>query len=177
METYNLGKVAPTNRGAYSEMNTYVPLEMVSHNGGMWICIKQCTGVKPGAGSNWQTYWVLASKGVNTLSVSGGDNGIATMTVTYCDGTTSTHTFATSALAANSVGTNELKKNSVGADELKKNAVINDKIKDGTIGYDKLSTDAKSRFAPAYSFGTEDKVPGSPSTEPDGTIYWVVDSL
>lgn len=167
METYNLGKVAPTNRGTYSTMNTYVPLEMVSHSGGMWICIKQCSGIAPGTGSNWQTYWVLASNGVKSISVTNGTPGNAQMMLTYTNGQTVTYTFATNALAANSVGSNELKKN----------AVVNDKIKDGTIGYDKLSTDAKSRFAPAYSFGTQDKAPGSPSTEPEGSIYWVVDHL
>lgn len=44
----------------------------------------------------------------------------------------------------------------------------------GSVTPEKLSNSTKELFAPAYSFSTVDKVPGSPSTEPEGSICWII---
>lgn len=164
MQEFILGQVGIVPKGEYLSSATYIPLNTVTSGGGTWICIKQCTGIKPGVSGSWRTYWQTFANGVSSITVANGTAGNVNMTINYTDGTTGSFTFSSSALAANSVGTTELKEN----------AVTNEKILDDTIGSSKLSAEAKEKFAPAYSFGTEDKVPGSPSTEPENSIYWVI---
>lgn len=45
---------------------------------------------------------------------------------------------------------------------------------DGSITPEKLADSTKELFAPAYSYGTADKTPGSHSDLPDGSVYWKV---
>lgn len=41
------GRILIIPKGAYSEETTYVPLDLVSHNGGSWLCKKESTGIEP----------------------------------------------------------------------------------------------------------------------------------
>lgn len=105
---YPLGKVSISNKGAYSAGASYTPLDLVAHRGGSFLCKAAVSGVEPGAGTGWESYWVNITRGLFSLSMSSQSQGTATVTLTLSDGTTETFTFTTTAIAAGAVGTNEL---------------------------------------------------------------------
>ena len=59
-QTYNLGKVAITPRGAYSSTAQYTPLDILSYNGSSYLVLQNCMGITP---PNATYYMVVASKG------------------------------------------------------------------------------------------------------------------
>ena len=65
-QTYTLGKVAPTPRGAYNGTTQYYQLDIVSNNGSSYIVLQDCIGIAP---PNSTYYMQIASKGDT------GDNG------------------------------------------------------------------------------------------------------
>lgn len=65
-QTYTLGKVAPTPRGAYNSSTQYYQLDIVSNNGSSYIVLQDCIGITP---PNSTYYMQIASKGDT------GDNG------------------------------------------------------------------------------------------------------
>ena len=92
-QTYNLGKVAITPRGAYSSAAQYTPLDILSYNGSSYLVLQNCMGVTP---PNATYYMVVASK---------GDTGSAGASPTIAAGTVTMTPAGTSASVTN-VGTN-----------------------------------------------------------------------
>ena len=92
-QTYNLGKVAITPRGAYSSTAQYTPLDILSHNGSSYLVLQNCMGVTP---PNATYYMVVASK---------GDTGSSGASPTIAAGTVTMTPAGTSASVTN-VGTN-----------------------------------------------------------------------
>lgn len=62
----DLGRVMPVAQGAYSATKAYVPLDIVSYNGGSYICLAANTGKAPTDMTCWQS---LAMPGVAGQSV------------------------------------------------------------------------------------------------------------
>lgn len=58
----NLGKVATTPKGVYSNETTYVKLDIVTYNGSSYVCLKESVGNLPTNTEYWQ---LIASKGDN----------------------------------------------------------------------------------------------------------------
>ena len=92
-QTYNLGKVAITPRGAYSSTAQYTPLDIFSYNGSSYLVLQNCMGVTP---PNATYYMVVASK---------GDTGSAGASPTIAAGAVTMTPAGTSASVTN-VGTN-----------------------------------------------------------------------
>ena len=92
-QTYNLGKVAITPRGAYSSTAQYTPLDILSYNGSSYLVLQDCMGVTP---PNATYYMVVASK---------GDTGSSGASPTIAAGTVTMTPAGTSASVTN-VGTN-----------------------------------------------------------------------
>ena len=92
-QTYNLGKVAITPRGAYSSTAQYTPLDILSYNGSSYLVSQNCMGVTP---PNATYYMVVASK---------GDTGSSGASPTIAAGTVTMTPAGTSASVTN-VGTN-----------------------------------------------------------------------
>lgn len=124
-QTLTLGKVSISPRGAYSSATSYTFLDVVSHNGGGFLCLQNAAGVTPGVTSGWQTYWMSVSKGIKTVSITSQVAGQAIITVTLSDGTQQSNTINTAAIGAGEVGTTELA--------------------DGSVTAAKLAADAKSK--------------------------------
>ena len=103
MAQYTLGQVAIINRGAYAANTSYVPLNVVTHRGGSFMCIAQCISVEPAVSSNWRSYWVPTAIGVYQTAVTAVDTTHARITFTFSDGTTAQHTYTTTGVAAGSV--------------------------------------------------------------------------
>lgn len=59
-QTHNLGKVAPTPRGAYSSTAQYAPLDIITYNGSSYMVLQSVTGVTPPSSAYYQ---LIASKG------------------------------------------------------------------------------------------------------------------
>lgn len=100
--TYNLGQVAIVNKGTYSSSVTYKQLNTVSHRGGTFMCIQDCSNIQPGVTSNWRNYWVQTAVGVYTASVTATGANV-TITYTMSDGTTIPLTYPATAIAAGTI--------------------------------------------------------------------------
>ena len=149
-QTYNIGKVAMTPKGAYNSSTTYAPLDIVTHNGSSYVVLQSVTGVTPPSSAYYQ---LIASKGD-----SGADGvnptvtaGTATMlpvgsapTVTN-SGTTQTAIFnfgiPYSPLADGSVTTAKLANYAVTDAKLADDAVTTSKLADESVTLDKLAVD------------------------------------
>lgn len=59
-QTYNLGKVALTPRGAFNPNTSYERLDIVSNNGSSYLVLQPCIGVTP---PNATYYQLISSKG------------------------------------------------------------------------------------------------------------------
>lgn len=59
-QTYTLGKVAPTPRGAYSSTAQYAPLDIITYSGSSYMVLQSVTGVTP---PNATYYQLIAAKG------------------------------------------------------------------------------------------------------------------
>lgn len=94
MASFNLGQVVMVFKGTYSSTTTYQLLNVVSYNGGAFVCIQAGSGHTPGT-SGGAAYWASLTRGVQSISVASAEEGTATMTITLSDGTTTTNTFAT----------------------------------------------------------------------------------
>lgn len=78
MAQTNIGKVAMTPRGAYSESATYEALDIITHNGSSYIVLQSCTGITP---PNDTYYQIIASKGATGASGSAGTIAAGTVTM------------------------------------------------------------------------------------------------
>ena len=77
----NLGRVALRPRGLYTDGQIYDRLDLVSHDGGGWICLKDGTERPPEEGAEWTLYVEKGRpgkdaliNGENTLEIVEGDN-------------------------------------------------------------------------------------------------------
>lgn len=61
--TKDLGRVMPVAQGAYNATKAYVPLDIVSYNGGSYICLAANTGNAPTDMTYWQTLAMRGSDG------------------------------------------------------------------------------------------------------------------
>lgn len=89
-QTYTLGKVALTPRGAYSSSTTYQPLDIISYNGSSYLVLTSVYGVNP---PNSRYYLTIASK---------GDTGTAGSAATISAGTVTSVPAGNSATVTNS---------------------------------------------------------------------------
>ena len=55
MATVNLGQAAIVSKGAYSAAASYAPLNLVTHNGGSYLCKRGCSHLQPGVSFPWPT--------------------------------------------------------------------------------------------------------------------------
>lgn len=110
MATYNLGQAAIVARGAYSSSATYLPLNLVTNNGGSYLAKETVSGVEPGVTSGWANYWVASTVGIKTIARLSNTASTTTYRVTLTDGT-----HADIAIANNGVTNIEWTSNSAGA--------------------------------------------------------------
>lgn len=95
-QTYNLGKVAITPRGAYSSTAQYAPLDIISYNGSSYLVLQDCSGITP---PNPTYYMVIASKGDTGATGPAGSISVGTVTTVQRGGTTSVVNSGTSSNA------------------------------------------------------------------------------
>lgn len=72
MKTIDLGKVSIVPRGAYSASETYMPLDIVTHEGSGYLVLKECSGVTP---ENGEYYQLMSRKGDKGEKGDKGDTG------------------------------------------------------------------------------------------------------
>lgn len=85
MAQFNLGQVAIVPRGAYAAATTYNPLDAVSYQGGMYLCLQTTTGNAP---TN-TTYWSVMTLGIQSVAATVSGTSIS-FTLTLSDNTTVT---------------------------------------------------------------------------------------
>lgn len=90
MAIYDLGKVAITHKGTWSNATEYTGLDMVYHNGGSYVALATSTNVEPGVTASWTDYWVDAAKGINSISITNPSSGMIRVSITFNDGTSAT---------------------------------------------------------------------------------------
>ena len=95
MGTVNLGQAAIVSKGAYSAAASYVPLNLVTHNGGSYLCKRTCSNIEPGVASTWTTYWVAATVGIKSFAKTGETAAGMEYTATLSDGSTYVFTVKT----------------------------------------------------------------------------------
>lgn len=141
-ETVTLGQVSIISKGAWSSATAYSVLDLVSHNGGTWLCSAANTNKEPGVASGWASYWVQSSKGIKTIAVTSPSAGTVQQVITYSDGTTTTVTYAATAIATGGVGTTQLADDAVITDKIADLAVTGAKIADEAVGTTQLADGA-----------------------------------
>lgn len=99
----NLGQVAIISKGAYSSGTAYAPLNVVTHRGGSFMCIRACSNIEPAVTSNWNTYWVPTAIGVYQTQVTAPTSTTAKIKFIFSDGTYYEHTYNTTAVSDGSV--------------------------------------------------------------------------
>lgn len=103
-ETYNLGKVCVSPKGAWNAQGSYTILDAVTHRGGSYLATAASGGVEPGVTSNWANYWMVLTKGITGVSAR-SNSGVTTMSVNFTDGSSYTFSFNTTTLAPGSTYT------------------------------------------------------------------------
>lgn len=158
MATINLGQAAIVSKGAYSAAASYAPLNLVTHNGGSYLCKLSCSNIEPGASSTWQTYWVAATVGIRSFAKTGETAEGMEYTATLSDGSTYVFivktavdypisvanggTGATTAAAARAnLGALSNANGAVGTANLGGKVVTAEKIADKTVGAGQLADD------------------------------------
>lgn len=192
MATVNLGQAAIVSKGAYSAAASYAPLNLVTHNGGSYLCKLGCSNIEPGVSSTWQTYWVAATVGIKSFAQTGETNDGIEYTVTLSDGSTYVLTVktavtfpisvanggtgaTTAAAARTNLGALSDANGAVGTSNLGSKVVTAAKIADKTVGSGQLADDipytkfglAADQVRHVYAGTTE---PGA-DLGSDGDIY------
>lgn len=156
MATINLGQAAIVSKGAYSAAASYAPLNLVTHNGGSYLCKRGCSNIEPGVSPTWQTYWVAATVGIRSFAKTGETADGMEYTATLSDN--STYVFivktavdypisvenggtgaATAATARANLGALSNANGAVGTANLGGKVVTAEKIADKTVGADQLA--------------------------------------
>lgn len=190
MATINLGQAAIVSKGAYSAAASYAPLNLVTHNGGSYLCKRGCSNIEPGVSSTWQTYWVAATVGIRSFAKTGETADGMEYTATLSDNSTYVFvvktavdypisvanggTGATTAAAARAnLGALSNDNGAVGTANLGGKVVTAEKIADKTVGSGQLADNI-----PYTKFGlSADQVrkitvgTAAPSGGSDGDVY------
>ena len=95
MATVTLGQAAIVSKGEYSAAASYAPLNLVTNNGGSYLCKVACSNIEPGVATTWQSYWVAATVGIKSFAKTGESASGIEYTATLSDGSTYTFTVET----------------------------------------------------------------------------------
>lgn len=175
MATVNLGQAAIVSKGAYSAAASYAPLNLVTHNGGSYLCKRGCSNIEPGVSSTWQTYWVAATVGIRSFAKTGETADGMEYTATLSDNSTYVFVVKTAvdfpiSVANGGTGatTAEAARANLGALSNANGAVGTVNLADKAVGVAQLTNDAR--------FGTELAI-STPGSTPDlawgNALVWV----
>ena len=175
MATVNLGQAAIVSKGAYSAAASYAPLNLVTHNGGSYLCKRGCSNIEPGVSPTWQTYWVAATVGIRSFAKTGENADGMEYTATLSDNSTYVFIVKTAvdypiSVANGGTGatTAEEARANLGALSNANGAVGTANLADKAVGVAQLTNDAR--------FGTELAI-STPGSTPDlawgNALVWV----
>lgn len=175
MATVNLGQAAIVSKGAYSAAASYAPLNLVTHNGGSYLCKRGCSNIEPGVSPTWQTYWVAATVGIRSFAKTGETADGMEYTATLSDNSTYVFIVKTAvdypiSVANGGTGatTAAAARANLGALSNAAGAVGTANLGDGVVTAEKLTNDAR--------FGTELAI-STPGSTPDlawgNALVWV----
>lgn len=109
MAQYPLGKVAITNKGAWSSSTNYTVLDTVTRHGGSFMCIQNNSNKEPGVASGWQSYWIAMTLGIKAVAVQALSEDSVKIVITFSDATTYTSgEIQVTSIADGAVGTSQL---------------------------------------------------------------------
>lgn len=175
MATINLGQAAIVSKGAYSAAASYAPLNLVTHNGGSYLCKRGCSNIEPGVSPTWQTYWVAATVGIRSFAKTGETADGMEYTATLSDNSTYVFVVKTAvdypiSVANGGTGATTAAEAlaNLGALSNANGAVGTANLADEAVGVAKLTNDAR--------FGTEFAI-STPGSTPDlawgNALVWV----
>lgn len=175
MATVNLGQAAIVSKGAYSAAASYAPLNLVTHNGGSYLCKRGCSNIEPGVSPTWQTYWVAAAVGIRSFAKTGETADGMEYTATLSDNSTYVFIVKTAVdypISVENGGTGattaEAARANLGALSNANGAVGTANLADKAVGVAQLTNDAR--------FGTELAI-STPGSTPDlawgNALVWV----
>lgn len=175
MATVNLGQAAIVSKGAYSAAASYAPLNLVTHNGGSYLCKRGCSNIEPGVSPTWQTYWVAATVGIRSFAKTGETADGMEYTATLSDNSTYVFVVKTAvdypiSVANGGTGatTAEAARENLGALSNANGAVGTANLADKAVGVAQLTNEAR--------FGTEFAI-STPGSTPDlawgNALIWV----
>lgn len=175
MATVNLGQAAIVSKGAYSAAASYAPLNLVTHNGGSYLCKRGCSNIEPGVSPTWQTYWVAATVGIRSFAKTGETADGMEYTATLSDNSTYVFIVKTAvdypiSVANGGTGatTAEAARANLGALSKANGAVGTANLADKAVGIAQLTNEAR--------FGTEFAI-STPGSTPDlawgNALIWV----
>lgn len=165
MAVYNLGQAAIVSKGAYNANTSYKVLNTVTNLGGSYMCIAPCAGVEPGVTSGWQSYWVATARGINGMNIT-ANGGVATVVITFSDGSQYTGTYNTDAIGPGAVGTTELAERSVTGAKVALGTIKEENLDTSTLDYETVNL-AANQVRPIFVTNTV------PTTSSDDGIYLV----